>query len=83
MEIICYIYIIKSSNIKFKTTFKNTVLDSLKKRGWKECDEENNWDIFWAEKEWINDIMDNLHLGNNQKVNHFRNHLEVFKNLKS
>jgi len=40
-------------------------MDSLKKRGWKECDEENNWDIFWAEKEWINDIMDNLHLGHN------------------
>ena len=54
-------------------------MDSLKKRGWKECDEENNWDIFWAEKEWINDIMDNLHLGHNQKVNHFRNHLEVYK----
>jgi tubulin polyglutamylase TTLL9 len=69
----------KSSNIKYKTTFKNTVLDSLKKRQWKECDEENNWDIYWAEKEWIQDIMDNIHLSHNQRINHFRNHFEVMK----
>ena len=42
-----------SSNIRFKTTFKNTILDSLKHRGWKECEDETNWDIYWAEKEWI------------------------------
>jgi tubulin polyglutamylase TTLL9 len=78
----------KSSNIKYKTTFKNTVLDSLKKRQWKECDEENNWDIYWAEKEWIQDIMDNIHLSHNQRINHFRNHFELtrkdlmIKNLK-
>ena len=56
-------FLIFSSNIRFKTTFKNTVLDSMKKRGWKECDEEQNWDIFWAEKEWIHEIMDQIHLG--------------------
>jgi tubulin polyglutamylase TTLL9 len=30
----------------------------LKKRGWKECEDETNWDIYWAEKEWIHDVMD-------------------------
>ena len=25
----------------------------MKKRGWKECEDDNSWDIFWAEKEWI------------------------------
>lgn len=47
-----------SSNIKFKTLFKNSILDSMKKRGWKECEDDTNWDIMWAEKEWIHDVMD-------------------------
>jgi len=50
----------------------------MKKRGWKECEDDNSWDIFWAEKEWIQDIMDQYHLGHHQRVNHFRNHFEVF-----
>jgi tubulin polyglutamylase TTLL9 len=30
----------------------------MKKRGWKECEDDTNWDIMWAEKEWIHDVMD-------------------------
>ena len=30
----------------------------MRKRGWKECEEENNWDILWSEKEQINELMD-------------------------
>ncbi len=63
--------------MRFKTTFKNTILDSLKHRGWKECEDETNWDIYWAEKEWIHMDMDQIHLAHHQKVNHFRNHFEV------
>ena len=37
----------------------------MRKRGWKECEEENNWDILWVDKEWIYEIMDQMHLGHN------------------
>jgi len=46
------------------------------------------WDIYWTEKEWIHEVMDHIHLGPNQKVNHFRNYYELcrkdnlIKNLK-
>ncbi len=69
--------------MRFKTTFKNTILDSLKHRGWKECEDETNWDIYWAEKEWIHMDMDQIHLAHHQKVNHFRNHFEVFISFKA
>ena len=49
------------SNIKFKTFFKNCILDALKRRGWKETDADD-WDIFWAEKEWINEVMSHIHM---------------------
>jgi len=52
-------------------------LEALRRRGWKETDHELDWDIYWAEKEWIHEIMDHTHLNNNQRVNHFRNHYEV------
>lgn len=32
----------------------------------------------WADKEWVRDVMDTLHLQEHQRVNHFRNHFEVF-----
>ena len=53
------------------------MLDACKKRGWKETDDETQWDLFWAEKDWIHEVMDQIHLSNTQKVNHFRNHYEV------
>ena len=76
-----------NTSIKFKTFFKNCILESLKRRGWKETDGDD-WDIFWAEKEWINEVMSHIHLSANQKINHFRNHYEItrkdmlIKNLK-
>ena len=65
------------TNIKFKTPFKNTVLDSCKKRQWKETDSELDWDLLWADKEWIHEVFDHFHLQNHQRINHFRNHYEV------
>lgn len=52
----------------------------MKKRQWKESDEE--FDVIWTEKEWISDILDHCHLTNGQKLNHFRNYYEVPKNNK-
>ena len=81
-------YPVSSSNIRFKTSFKNCVLEALRRRQWKESDHETEWEVYWADKEWIQDIMDHTHLSNNQKVNHFRNYYELtrkdlmIKNLK-
>ncbi|CAD8053008.1 unnamed protein product [Paramecium sonneborni] len=75
------------SNLKFKTSFRNCILEALKRRQWKEV-EGDDWDIMWAEKEWIHEVMDHTHLQPNQKINHFRNHYELtrkdlmIKNLK-
>ncbi|CDW73250.1 tubulin-tyrosine ligase family [Stylonychia lemnae] len=76
-----------SSNIKFKTTFRNCVVDSLKKRGWKEVEGED-WDLLWVERDCIYEILNHFHLQSHQKVNHYRNHYELtrkdlmVKNLK-
>ena len=39
----------------------------------------DEWDIMWGDKEWMKEVFDTLHLGENQRVNHFRNHFEVLK----
>ncbi|CAD8192456.1 unnamed protein product [Paramecium octaurelia] len=75
------------SNIKYKTSFRNCILEAFKRRNWKETDGDD-WDIMWAEKEWIHEVMDHIHLQSHQKINHFRNHYELtrkdlmIKNLK-
>ena len=50
---------------------------SLRNREWKETDSELEWDIIWAERDWISEVFDHVHLAPHQKVNHFRNHYEV------
>lgn len=48
----------------------------------------DDWDIVWAERDVIYDIMNKTHLQPNQRVNHYRNHFELtrkdlmVKNLK-
>ncbi|CAD8151553.1 unnamed protein product [Paramecium octaurelia] len=64
------------SNLKFKTSFRNCILEAFKRRLWKET-EGDDWDIMWAEKEWIHEVLDHTHLQANQKINHFRNHYEL------
>ena len=61
--------------VRFKTSFRNTIFDVMKSRGWKESD--GDWDIYWADREIIYELFDNMHLENGQKVNHFRNGREV------
>lgn len=74
--------------IRFRCAFHNTIYDVLKARGFKETDAELDWDLYWADKEWIHDVFDHIHLQPHQKVNHFRNHYELtrkdllVKNLK-
>ncbi|KAF1335702.1 Tubulin polyglutamylase, partial [Globisporangium splendens] len=73
--------------MKFKTTFRNTIYDTLLRRGWKETS-DSDWDFYWADREYIYELLDTVHLENGQKVNHFRNGRELcrkdllIKNLK-
>lgn len=55
----------------------NTIFDVLRSRGWKEAESDSDWHIFWADKDWIHDTYDKVHLDPNQHVNHFRNHYEL------
>lgn len=49
---------------------------------------DNDWDFYWADREYIYELLDTVHLENGQKVNHFRNGRELcrkdllIKNLK-
>ena len=62
--------------LRFRTQFRNTVYDAMLKRGWRET-EGDEWDIHWAERDWINEHFDTMHLNAWQKVNHFRNDREL------
>lgn len=70
--------------LRYRTPFRNVVLDAMRSRGWKQCtaDEEaergpSSWDIMWADREWMREVFDRIHLSGQQKVNHFRNHYEL------
>ena len=41
---------VQPTQIKFKTTFRNCVLDALRKKGYKEV-EGDDWDILWVERD--------------------------------
>ena len=60
----------------------------MKNRGWKETESETDWQILWAEREWVYEVFDTMHLESWQRLNHFRNGRELcrkdllVKNLK-
>ncbi len=75
--------------VRFRTTFSNTVYDVMRSRpGWKETNSEVDWDVQWADREWIYEVFDTVKLENGQRLNHFRNGRELcrkdllMKNLK-
>lgn len=74
--------------VRFRTSFSNTIYEVLVARGWKETDHETEWDVHWAEREWVYEVFDTMHLEAHQKINHFRNGRELcrkdllVKNLK-
>eukprot|EP00994_Dinema_validum_P007437 NODE_611_length_1504_cov_89.870103_g451_i0.p1 GENE.NODE_611_length_1504_cov_89.870103_g451_i0~~NODE_611_length_1504_cov_89.870103_g451_i0.p1 ORF type:complete len:419 (-),score=94.89 NODE_611_length_1504_cov_89.870103_g451_i0:159-1415(-) len=78
----------RSRNYKFRTTLYNTIYDVMIARGWKETDDDTDWDFHWADKEWMREVFDHVHLTDRQHVNHFRNYYELcrkdnlIKNLK-
>ena len=38
---------------------------------------DRDWNLFWADKDWIHSELDRINLGPGQRVNHFRNHFEL------
>jgi tubulin polyglutamylase TTLL9 len=59
----------------------------MKRRTWRETEQytspltshsELEWEMMWAEKDWIHEALDKIHLQPSQRVNHFRNHYEAF-----
>ncbi|RLN26812.1 hypothetical protein BBJ28_00004350 [Nothophytophthora sp. Chile5] len=73
--------VVSSSSLRFKTNFRNTIYDTLLRRGWKETT-ESDWDFYWADREYIYDLLDTVHLDNGQRVNHYRNGREMEKKAK-
>eukprot|EP00656_Telonema_subtile_P056531 TRINITY_DN9049_c0_g1_i2.p1 TRINITY_DN9049_c0_g1~~TRINITY_DN9049_c0_g1_i2.p1 ORF type:complete len:300 (-),score=71.20 TRINITY_DN9049_c0_g1_i2:654-1553(-) len=73
---------VAKKEIKFRTVFRNCILDVLRARGYKECEDEHDWTFFWADVHWVRE---NLHtnvvasrrLDDWQRVNHFPNHYEL------
>jgi len=59
--------------IRFRTTFRNTIYDVMRSRGWVEVDDDADFDFMWAEREGVYADLDSLHLEPWQRVNHFRN----------
>ena len=64
--------------IRYYCTFRNTIADVLASRGWREVDDEKeDWDFVWAERDWVYNAFDKLHLEHWQRLNHFRNGREL------
>jgi len=64
-----------SNVVRFRTSFKNTIYDVMKSRGWKE--NETDWDFHWADRCWMSDGFDEAALESHQRVCHFRNDKEL------
>lgn len=63
---------------RFKTKFRNTIYDTLRKRpNFRYTDTDMDWDIFWCERDWMAEWYDQVHLEPWQRVNHFRNGREL------
>jgi tubulin polyglutamylase TTLL9 len=82
-------YGVYPTTIKFKSSLKNTIYEALKRRQWKETD-DNDFDFNWSEKNYFASDSDvPFHsLTPQQHVNHFPNNYELtrkdmmYKNLK-
>lgn len=82
-------YGIYPTQIKFRSSLKNTIYEALKRRLWKETDGDD-FDFNWSEKNYFsNDSDQPFHsLFPHQHVNHFPNNYELtrkdmmYKNLK-
>ena len=49
------------SAVKFRTSFRNCVLDALRKKGYREV-ESDDWDILWVDRDQIYNVLSHYHL---------------------
>jgi len=63
--------------VRFRTTFRNSIYDVFRARGWRETESDTDWDVAWVDVGWIRDNMDATHFEEHQRINHFRNHYEL------
>ena len=76
--------------VRFRTTFRNSIHDFFRGKGWIETESETEWDVAWIDKDWIRENFMTLSPGfaDHQRINHFPNHFELtrkdnlIKNLK-
>ena len=45
--------LVNNGVIRYFSTFRNTVDDVLAARGWQEVEEGDEFDIVWADREWV------------------------------
>ena len=80
--------------IRYRCQFNNTIRDVLRDRGWLEVTDSSdynnndNWDLYWGDREVVYEIFDTQHLDAHKRLNHYRNARELcrkdllVKNLK-
>ena len=39
--------------VRFRTTFRNTIHDLFRSKGWVETESETEWDVAWVDKDWM------------------------------
>ena len=80
----------KAGQLRFRTTFRNTIHDLFRSKGWVETDSDTDWDVAWVDKDWMRENFMALSpaFAEHQRINHFPNHYELtrkdnlIKNLK-
>lgn len=80
----------RPEQIQFRTTFRNTIHDVLRSKGWVETESDSEWDVAWVDKDWMRENYMALSpaFAEHQRINHFPNHYELtrkdnlIKNLK-
>ena len=72
---------ITGQKFKFKTDLdKNVLVQNFEKRGWQKCQENEQWNIYWALPWSVKNIFnaDTGHrMGETQILNHYPNHFEL------
>ena len=43
------------------------------------CREGGGWDLYWVDVYWMREIFDRLYMEDTMRINHFRNHFEVYR----
>ena len=71
----------KRRPLKFRTTFRNTIHDLFRSKGWVETESDSDWDVAWVDKDWIRENFLTMSPGfaDHQRINHFPNHYELTK----